>query len=229
MMLHAKLMPYATALVLAFPATSFAQNNATSLTDSTWTSITGTVTDVNNDILTVDYKGGLMTVEVDDFDWSSDVNPTDRPPIAIGEKVRVYGRVDKDFFETRKIEASSVYAVDRNSYYIASSLDEEDSLWHKPLVIGDLVDATDAPGVTVSGTVSGVDGRTMTLTVGGSSVAVDTSDMLYNPLDDIGLQEISKGDVVQATGTLDDDFFTNRELIATRVTSIEDAPPGDDS
>lgn len=228
-MLHVKLLSYATALVLAIPAASFAQNNAKNMTDNTWTSITGTVTAVSNDILTVDYKGGVMTVEVDDFDWSSEVNPKNRPPIAVGEEVRVYGRVDKDFFETRKLEASSVYAVDRNSYYIASSLDEEDSLWHTPLVIGDLVDATDAPGVTVSGAVSKVDGRTMTLTVGDSSIAVDTSDMLYNPLDDIGLQEISKGDVVQATGTLDDDFFTNRELIATRVTSIDDAPPSDDS
>lgn len=228
-MLHVKFLSYATALVLAIPAASFAQNNAKNMTDNTWTSITGTVTAVSNDILTVDYKGGVMTVEVDDFDWSSEVNPKNRPPIAVGEEVRVYGRVDKDFFETRKLEASSVYAVDRNSYYIASSLDEEDSLWHTPLVIGDLVDATDAPGVTVSGAVSKVDGRTMTLTVGDSSIAVDTSDMLYNPLDDIGLQEISKGDVVQATGTLDDDFFTNRELIATRVTSIDDAPPSDDS
>lgn len=46
-----------------------------------------------------------------------------------GGEVTVYGRVDDDMFESKSIEAGSVYVKDLNTYFHANSTDEEDAMY----------------------------------------------------------------------------------------------------
>jgi hypothetical protein len=44
--------------------------------------------------------------------------------------------------------------------------------------------------------------------------------MVYNPLDDIGFQSISKGDRVTVTGDFELDFLEGRELSASSIITL---------
>ena len=46
--------------------------------------------------------------------------------------------------------------------------------------------------------------------------------MAYNPLDDKGYQKIEVGDIVRATGKIDESFFEGRELMAESVVKLID-------
>ncbi|MDY6797575.1 MAG: hypothetical protein SVX28_02315 [Pseudomonadota bacterium] len=119
-----------------------------------------------------------------------------------GDKVTVYGAFDDDTFEDTKIEASSVFVENLGTHFYASAADEEsieklDVAPVVPIVVGDL---------TLTGTVTSVDGREFTIDSGAQQMTVDTTLMSYNPMDDEGFQSIAKGDLV--TGRLPVvDFF----------------------
>ena len=89
--------------------------------DDSWISVTGTVADTHDESFELDYGEGLITVEFDDWDWYNE-----NAAILDGDRVTVYGAVDDDLYETRTIEAASVYVEGLNTYYYASATDEED-------------------------------------------------------------------------------------------------------
>jgi len=72
--------------------------------DGSWITVTGEVDAVAADSFTLDYGEGAVTVEMDDGDRDADGYKLIR-----GDEVTVTGRIDRDFFETTSIEASSVY------------------------------------------------------------------------------------------------------------------------
>ena len=53
-------------------------------------------------------------------------------------------------------------------------------------------------------------------------MTVDVQNMAYNPLDDKGYQKIEVGDIVRATGKIDESFFEGRELMAESVVKLID-------
>ena len=129
----------------------------------------------------------------------------------------VNGMVDDDLFETTSIEASSVYVDNLNTYFYASAADEEDTF----------VTVTAPPtvsAVTVQGTVTDVDDEEFTIATGLREILVETDEMWYDPLDDEGFQQIDIGDRVSVTGTIDDDFFEGRELVASSITTLSEEP-----
>lgn len=75
---------------------------------------------------------------------------------------------------------------------------------------------------TVRGTVTGVDGREFTIDTGPRKLTVDTSTMVYNPLDKKGYQTVDKGDYVSVSGHMEDDFWEGRELMADTVVTLYD-------
>ncbi len=184
--------------------------------DGSWISISGTAVGTEaHEGFTLDYGEGTVFVEMDDWDWYDESRA-----ILEGDKVTVYGRVDDDLYETTSIEASSVYVEDRNTYYYASAADEEGAPYVNywvtsvPVVIGETV---------VRGTVTSKSGREFTIDTGLRKLTVDTIEMGYNPLDDVGYQQIDVGDYVSVTGNMDLDFWGNRELTADSViTLVED-------
>jgi len=176
--------------------------------DATWISIDGTVDSVTADSFVLDYGPGLITVEMDDGDRDADGYK-----LAKGDKVRVSGMIDDDLFETRTIEASSVYVENLGTYFYASTIDEEDTFvtYFDPVTVGKTV---------VQGTVTDVDEEEFVLNTGMRLLRVEVEEMPYNPLDDIGYQKVRVDDRVSVVGDMDFDFFEiegRRELVADSV------------
>lgn len=213
----------AVALVsaVAFAASpAFSSDGAKSTTpnpytrpNDSWISISGTVKDVRPNTFTLEFgKGDAITVEMDDRDRDADAYE-----LMDGDKVTVYGKIDDDFFETTKIEASSVYVEKLGTYFWASAEDEEDM----PFVV-----VTETPIVVsaavVLGKVTAVDdaAKQFTIDIGTRKLTVETNDLGYDPLDDEGYQRIRVGDVVRVSGVIDYDLMKGRELMADSVVTL---------
>ncbi len=187
--------------------------------DESWISISGSVAAAADAYFTLDYGDGLITVEMDDWDWYQEGSL-----ISAGENVTVYGRVDDSFYEARTIDADSVYVADRNTYFHANDADEEGDIHYRYAYYYSPALAVEGSWVTVSGAVKDVTGRELTLDTGVRDIKVDTDEMLYNPFDDVGYQQIDVGDTISVYGQLDDDLFEQREIKAETITSFsEDA------
>jgi uncharacterized protein YdeI (BOF family) len=186
--------------------------------DETWISLSGTVVAPSADAFTLDYGEGVITVEMDDWDSYGDAYG-----LMDGDNVTVYGRVDDDLYELSTIEAAAVYVQNLNTYFYASSADEE-GLDYTPVYHWNLYAKPIASQVTVSGTVTSVSEpeRRFTLDTGKRKLTVETEAMAYNPLDDLGYQQLDTGDVVSVTGDIDYEFFDGRVLEADSVTTILD-------
>lgn len=182
--------------------------------DETWISLSGTAVDIQEDHFTLDYGEGVVLVEMDDWNWYPDTTG-----LLDGDRVRVYGKVDDDLYETTSIEASSVYVENLGTYFYANPADEEYDedydYWvvATPIILGEM---------TVRGTVTSIDGREFTIDTGTRELTVDTIGMNYNPLDDKGFQKIDIGDYVSVTGEIDVDVWEARELMADVIVTLEE-------
>ncbi|HSN81255.1 MAG TPA: NirD/YgiW/YdeI family stress tolerance protein [Polyangiales bacterium] len=178
--------------------------------DRSWITLTGDVVESSPQQFRLDYGEGLITVEMDDWDWYDEADH-----IMAGDRVTVYGRIDDDLYQRRTIEADSVYVYDRNTYYYANDADEEDFVYYSSVVT-----IPDGAWTSVNGTVEKIDGRELVLDTGVSKIRVDTINMAYNPLDEVGYQKIKKGDRVSVWGRLDLDFFEKREIQADSIVTL---------
>ena len=176
--------------------------------DGSYISLSGTVTSSTPSSFVLDYGEGLVTVEMDDWDWYGDAYG-----ILPEDDVTVYGYVDDDLYETTTIEASSVYVEDLNTYYYASGADEESTAY----VSTTWYDYD----YTVTGVVDSVNGREFTVDTGTRQMTVDTWQLGYNPLDDEGFLKIEKGDRVTVYGDLGLDVFGDREISAEAIVKLE--------
>lgn len=176
--------------------------------DDTWISLSGTVELVTRDEFVLDYGEGVVTVEMDDGDRDADAYK-----LMKGDTVTVSGLVDDDLFETTTIEASSVYVEDIGTYFYASAVDEEDTFvtYTTPVVVSETV---------VQGTVTEVEDDEFVIDSGLRRIRVEVEEMPYNPLDEEGYQQVEVGDRVSVTGTIDDDLFEGRELVADSVVTL---------
>lgn len=190
--------------------------------DNSWIALSGEVVEVSPETFQLDYGEGLITVEMDGWHWYDD---SER--LQPGEFVTVAGDVDDDLFEVAKIEAKSVYARERDTYYYASPSDEETAegvatYYAVPLyaAMGKPSSQPEGTVMTLSGTVTAVQGQEIVLDTGANDVTVDTSALSYNPLDEVGIQQIDTGDVIRVNGQVDEAFFARNELLADTITSI---------
>jgi len=197
----------AVALMIATPAEA---KNPYAQPNNTWISINGTVKDVTADSFLLDFGQGIITVEMDDGDRDADGYK-----LLAGDEVTVSGKIDDDFYEMTKIEASSVYVEKLGTSFYASAIDEED-YWvtiSTPIV---------SSGTIVHGTVTSVRDQEFTLNNGVRSLTVEVDEMFYNPLDDSGFQKIETGDLVRVTGILDENLFGGREFKADTIVELID-------
>ena len=202
-----------TALSAIAVAPAAAQPEEIMKPDGSWTAISGTVVASGLDDFTVSTGDGVVTVEMDDFDFDADAAPIDA-----GDEVTVYGRVDADFYEARTLEAGTVYEADTGTFHYASAADEDRALYALPAA------TWTADTITLTGEVASVDGREFTLDhISGYQVEVDTASMALNPVDDDGMVQIDEGDAVSVTGALDDGLFDNTELSADTIVELNDA------
>lgn len=203
---------FGTAAVALTAAGVSAQNPYVQPDDS-WISISGTVVAPTADAFTLDYGDGTITVEMDDWDAYGDAYA-----LIDGDRVTVYGEIDDDLFEMTTIEAGSVYVENLGTYFYASSADEEDvASWTitAPIILS---------RTTIRGSVTNVDqlGNEFTVDTGDQQLTVETELLTYNPLDDLGFQQIDEGDRVSVTGILDNDFLEGRVLDAETIITLQD-------
>lgn len=179
--------------------------------------MSGTVTSSTPSSFVLDYGEGLVTVEMDDWDWYGDAYG-----ILPEDEVTVYGYVDDDLYETTSIEASSVWVEDLNTYFYASGADEEGvgEVKYYPYISTVWYDYD----YTVTGKVTSVNEtiREFTIDTGTREISVDTLRLGYNPLDDEGFLKIEEGDRVTVYGDLDLDAFDEREISAEALVKLQD-------
>lgn len=75
--------------------------------------------------------------------------------------------------------------------------------------------------IVVQGTVTSVSYEEFTIESGDRRMVVEVEEMYYNPLDDVGYQQIEVGDRVSVSGKIDDDLFEGREIVADSVVTLE--------
>lgn len=201
-------------LVAVASGSAWALKEPEKVEDSTWAGLTGRVTSVAEQRFKIDYGDGTLTVLVDGWATYNKLFELSK-----GDKVTVYGRVDKNLYEATSMDAASIFVEDLNSYFYASPTDEAE--------FGGWAIRTDyEPGAMVYignvESVNRVQGH-FTIDTGEMELTVDTTNMLYNPLDEEGFQQIQAGDRVSVEGTIDDDFFQGSEMTADSVVTLEDS------
>lgn len=200
-------------------------------TDDSWVAVSGEIAQAGPQSFVLDYGQGLITVDMEGWDWYNETSQ-----LRAGEYVTVVGDVDDAFFDAEEIDAESVYAQQRKTFYYATPTERQDSQLGARFGVPGFGYASGMPSsqsegtvMTLSGTVKSVADTHMVLDTGHADVLVDTSAMAYNPLDEIGTQRIEAGDVVQVNGQVDEAFFKDKELLADTVTSLHDANAGSTS
>ncbi len=184
-------------------------------TDNDYITVTGDVKAVHDEAFTLDFDEGMITVEMDDWDWYDEANL-----LKAGEKVTVYGRIDNGWFESKTIEAGSIYAHDRATYYYANDADEEADYTYYSYYVTYPAVVPDGTWMSASGEVTDISGRELTLDTGAYKISVDTIGMAYNPLDDKGYQQIDEGDRIYVSGKVDVGIFDENELAASTITVL---------
>ncbi|KTG17233.1 MULTISPECIES: hypothetical protein [unclassified Guyparkeria] len=201
-----------TALMLSFAGGSVAAENPSGLPDQSALVLSGTAIEITPSSFVMDYGQGLITVEVDDWEWIEQ----EARGLIKGDEVTVYGVIDDDFSEARSIEASSLYVENLGTYFAAAPTDDDDVS-----VIPTLVFNVQT-GMDVTGKVSSVSpaDKEFTIDSGNRQVTVDTSDLNYDVLDDQGFQQVDKGDLVAVNGHMEDDFLESMQLEADSVVTF---------
>jgi len=199
-----------TGLLTIFLAATVLAADPYAKPDDTWISISGEVRAVSPDEFVLDFGEDNIIVEMDDGDRDADAYK-----LIEGDKVTVNGLIDDDFFETTTIEASSVYVEKLDTYFYASAMDEEDAFVTvvEPIVVSATV---------MQGTVTEVNDEEFRLDTGLREIIVEVEEMNYDPLDDLGYQQIDVGDRVSVTGELDYDFLEGQEFVATSIVTLAD-------
>lgn len=201
----------AAAVTAAMPVSANDASEVANATDREWITLTGKVASVATNSFTLDYGQNDIMVEMDDYDWFNE------NAVKKGESVTVTGRMDNDFFESRKIEASTVYVDSRNEHFFASAADEEEavlvSLVHDHL--------RDDEWVSLTGKVTRVNGQDITLDTGIHEYDIDANGLSYNPFDSEGAERIEVGERVAVYGVMDDaDLFDDREIEASSIVTL---------
>lgn len=217
-MIKYHLATFVLAVVVASLTTVSADTKKLSVPpDESWITLNGVVSSTSKDTFRLDYGEGLVTVEMDDWDWYQEGEALNS-----GDKVRVHGRIDDDLHEKRKIEASSVYVEDLKTHFFASAADEETDSQLALSAFDTSEKVNDGSWINVKGTVINVHDREFVLDTGGVRIQIDTINMNYNPLDDEGFQQLDEGDKVSVSGTVDLDFFEKSEIQAKTITTLHE-------
>ncbi|MDT9600141.1 NirD/YgiW/YdeI family stress tolerance protein [Sphingosinicella rhizophila] len=170
-------------------------------TDQSWINLNGTVVSTTTDSFVLDYGSDTVTVEMDDWDWYREGQA-----LAPGDPVVVTGKVDSDLWRAKRIEASSVYAKNLNTYFYASGADEEDLL-PSTVYVPPSPSSSDTTGY-----VTAVEGQEFTIGSGMTATRVDTSKITASKR-----PAVKVGDRVYVWGNLDLDPREKSEIMAEGI------------
>jgi hypothetical protein len=168
-----------------------------------WIAIDGTISTVGGRSFILAYDGGTVPVAYGG-------EALREHQFQQGEKVTVFGWVDKDLFERKVLKASSVVVgADGGS---------------RTIVGDDIGDASRRPagaGFMVHGRVTGIDGRMITVEQAEGHVLIDTRGMSYDPTRAEGHRRVDVGDIVTAQGSIDNGFWGARTFKARSLDVVK--------
>jgi uncharacterized protein YdeI (BOF family) len=196
----------ALALALGATATVAAAQPLSTADNNEWITLSGEVSSVAGDSFMLDTGDRTVRVEMDDYDIYNErfVQP--------GDKVAVSGAIDNDFFEARKIEASTVYVEKLGEHFYASAADEED-----PTPIITVIDyINEGEQLALTGTVvrANPSSNELILDTGPTNIHVDTDGVR-------DADRVDVGDHIFVVGAMDDaDLFEGREILADSMTVL---------
>jgi uncharacterized protein YdeI (BOF family) len=173
-----------------------------STTNGGWITLNGRVVSTTPTSFDLDFGSGRIGVEMDDWDWFQEGRA-----LKPGDQVMVSGRIDKDLFERKKIEAGSVYVQNLGTHFFANPGDEEDFTRTTILV------PERQPFAGASGYVTSKEGSEFEIG-GPAGIRVDVAKMPDNPLDNVGPVQVKVGDRVQAWGDMNTDPNERPEIMA---------------
>lgn len=177
----------------------------------------GTVSNLDDDEFKLNYSDGQsVTVEFDKWDWMTTKDDDDlQKYIKNGDFVVVSGTVDKDIFTSNEIDADNVYFRDNAQYYYI--VDVNPAYNYNANYAMD----EDFSFASVRGKITEIDGNEFTVESKAGEITVDTSDMPKNPMSMNGAKNLQIGDRVYVSGIMDENFYTGKELSATKVVKIQ--------
>ena len=182
--------------------------------DRSWVRLDGTIVRTMQSSFELDFGDGVITVEMDDWDWRNEAKP-----LRANDKVIVYGRIDEDLHRRKAVEAAGVYVERLGTTFFADAADEEAvGLWPQT----DIQLGT----IAVNGRIASISGTLVELDTGASGkVTIDVSQLGYNALDDEGFQQLDVGDRIGVIGRLQSAYFAANSLVAERVVSLQKLGP----
>ncbi len=169
-------------------------------------------------IKSIDQKGesfvmasnfGEIIVEVDDYDKDREIEW-----LRQGDRVVVFGRMDKDLFEKRSIEASTVYVQNLMLYVFVSDKDEEMNM------LGDLFGADEKDPIHLQGIVMQKSNSGFLLKTSYGVILVDVSQIHKIAPYEQGLKSIDVGDRLYVEGYVDDSFFSESKIMAKNIAKV---------
>lgn len=176
----------------------------------------------------VAYGDSTITVETDLRDFN-----TGAASLQPGDRVTVNGRIDDDFLESRKIEASNVFVERLGTTYHPGAPDTTRPQGDTTGTPADTMRADDGQDswaivwlpmvesrTVLEGTVVKVGDEEFTLAAGTGTIEVEVDEMTNNPLDDDGYHRIREGDRVRVWGELDYELFEGDSFDATSVVTL---------
>lgn len=201
-------------VALAATTVSAQSTDVATTFDEEWIMLSGKVETVLATSFLLDYGQDDITIELDKFDW--DVERSVLP----GDRVTVTGRMDRNLYDARSIEAATVFVPRLNEYIYADPEDEEgDPSLSYRFTPGVYSGSDDGDWMSFSGLVTAMEGDEIMVDTGISSIRVDTSPVpggLVSPSVDIGDRVLVSGELDAA------DLFDKKEVEANSVTRLND-------
>jgi uncharacterized protein YdeI (BOF family) len=180
-----------------------------------WIQVSGTVKSVSPKQFTLDYgKGkGQIVIETDPSKFNAE------KALKVGDKVIATGRMDKDFFETKELEASSIYVPRLRHFFYANPADEEDGYVFPIVTFAWDRAGNDRNWFTLTGTITSIDDNEMKVDTGFHTIQVDTGHVFADRAGVDPLERIAHvGERVAVSGWLDDaEVFDAPEIQATSL------------
>ncbi len=187
-----------------------AKEKLSNMEDGNWVTISGTVEEVGDDYLNLNYGDKTVRVDMSDRDWFEDSKS-----LLKGEQISIVGKVDENLFSKNSIEAESVYVKGMNSYFFTAK-----SANTTPMAVVFQFEEVEQNPVNLTGTVESIDGEEFVLDTGVITMTVDTDELGYDPFDDEGFQKVTVGDRVQVAGELDFGVLEDTEVKVKRLTTL---------
>lgn len=197
---------YHIKLILFFVTSIFTHSllaiDLNSIADEQHLTVRGEVVQINKDIFILKTKQGNITVELDDSD-----PVIESKWLIVGDQVSVFGRMDKDKFEKRSIEASSVYIPKIDLYIFASAKDEETTKMNSALSNPSNTE------ISISGVITMIDNNSLTLKTLYGLLNINIATLKSK-------SKLNVGDKIYVEGISSSGFFSTNGLTATKVIKI---------